>query len=84
METASRFTRDAVTTILVWGQDIPDDVKCPVTGKLKNFKLYLMRRSLEVLREFYWMILGGRFNQLSYFYRTLGTMFNLSVGGNKS
>ncbi|GKD84498.1 hypothetical protein Tco_1355652 [Tanacetum coccineum] len=26
--------------------------------------LYLMRRSLEVLRKFHWMILGGRFNQL--------------------
>ncbi|GKD29275.1 hypothetical protein Tco_1240053 [Tanacetum coccineum] len=25
--------------------------------------LYLMRRSLEVLRKFHWMILGGRFNQ---------------------
>ncbi|GJW80525.1 hypothetical protein Tco_0144500 [Tanacetum coccineum] len=29
-------------------------------------KLYLMRRSLEVLRKFHWMILGGRFNQLSH------------------
>ncbi|GJZ85278.1 MAK10-like protein [Tanacetum coccineum] len=28
--------------------------------------LYLMRRSLEVLRKFHWMILGGRFNQLSH------------------
>ncbi|GJX86603.1 zinc finger, CCHC-type containing protein [Tanacetum coccineum] len=28
--------------------------------------LYLMRRSLEVLRKFYWTILGGRFNQLSH------------------
>ncbi|GJZ22386.1 hypothetical protein Tco_0559425 [Tanacetum coccineum] len=28
--------------------------------------LYLMRKSLEVLRKFHWMILGGRFNQLSY------------------
>ncbi|GKA11242.1 MAK10-like protein [Tanacetum coccineum] len=27
-------------------------------------RLYLMRRSLEVLRKFHWMILGGRFNQL--------------------
>ncbi|GJV36762.1 hypothetical protein Tco_1409239 [Tanacetum coccineum] len=26
--------------------------------------LYLMRRSLEVLRKFHWMIFGGRFNQL--------------------
>ncbi|GKF95052.1 hypothetical protein Tco_0284752, partial [Tanacetum coccineum] len=28
--------------------------------------LYLMGRSLEVLRKFHWMILGGRFNQLSH------------------
>ncbi|GJS31735.1 hypothetical protein Tco_0492355 [Tanacetum coccineum] len=28
--------------------------------------LYLTRRSLEVLRKFHWMILGGRFNQLSH------------------
>ncbi|GJW54990.1 hypothetical protein Tco_0099075 [Tanacetum coccineum] len=28
--------------------------------------LYLMRRSLEVLRKFHWMILGGRSNQLSH------------------
>ncbi|GKD92778.1 hypothetical protein Tco_1372615, partial [Tanacetum coccineum] len=28
----------------------------PVTG------LYLMRRGLEVLRKFRWIILGGRFN----------------------
>ncbi|GJW69283.1 hypothetical protein Tco_0123707 [Tanacetum coccineum] len=26
--------------------------------------LYLMRRNLEALRKFHWMILGGRFNQL--------------------
>nr|GEZ22562.1 hypothetical protein [Tanacetum cinerariifolium] len=29
-------------------------------------RLYLMRRSLEVLRKFYWMILRGRFNRLSH------------------
>ncbi|GJR29034.1 MAK10-like protein [Tanacetum coccineum] len=29
-------------------------------------RLYLMRRSLEVLRKFHWMILGGRLNQLSH------------------
>nr|GEU35954.1 hypothetical protein [Tanacetum cinerariifolium] len=46
--------------------DIPDGVKRPDTGKLTNFKLYLMRRSLEVLRKFHGTILGGRFNQLSY------------------
>ncbi|GKA60182.1 MAK10-like protein [Tanacetum coccineum] len=28
--------------------------------------LYLMRRSLKVLRKFHWMILGGRFKQLSH------------------
>ncbi|GKB64206.1 MAK10-like protein [Tanacetum coccineum] len=28
--------------------------------------LYLMRKSLEVLRKFHWMILEGRFNQLSH------------------
>ncbi|GKB85387.1 zinc finger, CCHC-type containing protein [Tanacetum coccineum] len=28
--------------------------------------LYLMRRSLKVLRKFHWTILGGRFNQLSH------------------
>ncbi|GJX18818.1 MAK10-like protein [Tanacetum coccineum] len=28
--------------------------------------LYLIRRSLEVLRKFHWMTLGGRFNQLSH------------------
>ncbi|GJV00828.1 reverse transcriptase domain-containing protein [Tanacetum coccineum] len=28
--------------------------------------LYLTRRSLEILRKFHWMILGGRFNQLSH------------------
>ncbi|GJR57093.1 hypothetical protein Tco_1499255 [Tanacetum coccineum] len=29
-------------------------------------RLYLMRRSLEVLRKFHWMILGGRSNQFSH------------------
>ncbi|GJS18039.1 MAK10-like protein [Tanacetum coccineum] len=29
-------------------------------------RLYLMRRSLEVLRKFHWMILEGRFNQSSH------------------
>ncbi|GKB62852.1 hypothetical protein Tco_0919038 [Tanacetum coccineum] len=34
--------------------------------KSRKDVLYLMRRSLEVLRKFHWMILGGRFNQLSH------------------
>ncbi|GJS25448.1 ribonuclease H-like domain-containing protein [Tanacetum coccineum] len=29
-------------------------------------RLYLMRRSLKILRKFHWMILGGRSNQLSH------------------
>ncbi|GJX09173.1 hypothetical protein Tco_0199032 [Tanacetum coccineum] len=33
---------------------------------MRELKLYLTRRSLEVLRKLYWMIIGGRFNQLSY------------------
>ncbi|GJR73147.1 MAK10-like protein [Tanacetum coccineum] len=28
--------------------------------------LYMMRRSLEVLMKFHWMIIGGQFNQLSH------------------
>ncbi|GKB20606.1 reverse transcriptase domain-containing protein [Tanacetum coccineum] len=32
----------------------------------REVTLYLMRRSLEVLRKFHWMILRGRFNQLSH------------------
>nr|GEX11232.1 MAK10-like protein [Tanacetum cinerariifolium] len=31
-----------------------------------DYKLYLMRRSLEILRKFHLMILGRRFNQLSH------------------
>ncbi|GJW71354.1 hypothetical protein Tco_0128271 [Tanacetum coccineum] len=31
---------------------------------MKELRLYLTRRSLEVLRKFHWIILGGRFNQL--------------------
>ncbi|GJW02023.1 reverse transcriptase domain-containing protein [Tanacetum coccineum] len=36
-----------------------DDVTLENEGEVT---LYLMRRSLEVLRKFHWMILGGRFN----------------------
>ncbi|GJU22735.1 hypothetical protein Tco_1156077 [Tanacetum coccineum] len=40
---------------------------CPSNLKIPcNIRLYLMRRSLEILRKFHWTILGGRFNQLSH------------------
>ncbi|GJY26232.1 hypothetical protein Tco_0400958 [Tanacetum coccineum] len=45
----------------------PTPVK--VEGEMDNegeVTLYLMRRSLEVLRKFHWMILGERFNQFSH------------------
>ncbi|GJU51100.1 reverse transcriptase [Tanacetum coccineum] len=35
------------------------------SGLIVTTSLYLIRRSLEVLKKFHWMILGGRFNQLS-------------------
>ncbi|GJR08567.1 reverse transcriptase domain-containing protein [Tanacetum coccineum] len=40
-----------------------DDVTLDDEGEIT---LYLMRRSLEVLRKFHWMILEGQFNQLSH------------------
>ncbi|GJY37744.1 hypothetical protein Tco_0424108 [Tanacetum coccineum] len=58
VETASRLTSDAVTMTPGTGSHQPRWRQTP--------RLYLMRRSLEVLRKFYWMILGGRFNQLSH------------------
>nr|GEU64677.1 protein kinase-like domain, concanavalin A-like lectin/glucanase domain protein [Tanacetum cinerariifolium] len=36
------------------------------TRLINKERLYLMRRSLEILRKFHWMILEGRFNQLSH------------------
>ncbi|GJW93855.1 hypothetical protein Tco_0173527 [Tanacetum coccineum] len=57
VETASRFTRDAVTMTPVTGQDFPEGVKRPVVFVF-DYMLYLMRRSLEVLRKFHWTILG--------------------------
>ncbi|GKB44621.1 reverse transcriptase domain-containing protein [Tanacetum coccineum] len=39
---------------------------CDVVTTTPVTRLYLMRRSLEDLRKFHWMILGGRFNQLSH------------------
>ncbi|GJS06074.1 hypothetical protein Tco_0362870 [Tanacetum coccineum] len=52
-----------------------DEITYKMTHKIEQYnslsdlerehtKLYLMRRSLEVLRKFHWTILGGRFNQL--------------------
>ncbi|GKD27164.1 hypothetical protein Tco_1233378 [Tanacetum coccineum] len=38
----------------------------PTRDEITYHRLYLMRRSLKVLRKFHWMILGGRFNQLSH------------------
>nr|GEW01693.1 integrase, catalytic region, zinc finger, CCHC-type, peptidase aspartic, catalytic [Tanacetum cinerariifolium] len=38
----------------------------PLSPKVLGWRLYLTRRSLEVLKKFYWMILRGRFNQLSH------------------
>nr|GEV18066.1 putative reverse transcriptase domain-containing protein [Tanacetum cinerariifolium] len=37
-----------------------------LSASCAQVKLYLMRRSLEVLRKFHWMILGGRFDHLSH------------------
>nr|GEX30112.1 hypothetical protein [Tanacetum cinerariifolium] len=84
--------------------DKNDDITQDDEGEVT---LYLIRKSLEVLRKIHWMITGGQFNQLShvsspllskpgeykflllvfvslysfygYFYRTLRTMFKLSV-----
>ncbi|GJV38223.1 hypothetical protein Tco_1410700 [Tanacetum coccineum] len=51
----------------IFNNEHPTSVKeeCEVKDK-GEVMLYLMRRSLEVLRKFHWMILGGRFNQLSH------------------
>ncbi|GJY45907.1 reverse transcriptase domain-containing protein [Tanacetum coccineum] len=43
--------------------DKNDDILLDDEGEVT---LYLMRSSLEVLRKFHWMILGGRFNPLSH------------------
>ncbi|GJX20523.1 reverse transcriptase domain-containing protein [Tanacetum coccineum] len=44
----------------------PEERLIAISNKNNEPWLYLMRRSLEVLRKFHWMILGGRFNQLSH------------------
>ncbi|GKA58611.1 hypothetical protein Tco_0757799 [Tanacetum coccineum] len=43
-----------------------DGVEIKLDGVASPAMLYLMRRSLEILREFHWTILGGRSNQLSH------------------
>ncbi|GKB15592.1 hypothetical protein Tco_0849515 [Tanacetum coccineum] len=43
-----------------------DGVGIKTDGVASPAMLYLMRRSLEILRNFHWMILGGRFHQLSH------------------
>ncbi|GJR37802.1 hypothetical protein Tco_1213486 [Tanacetum coccineum] len=43
-----------------------DGVGIKPYGVASPAMLYLMRRSLEVLRKFHWTTLGGRSNQLSY------------------
>ncbi|GJS63682.1 reverse transcriptase domain-containing protein [Tanacetum coccineum] len=44
----------------------PKERLMAISDKNNEPWLYLIRRSLEVLRKFHWMILGGRFNQLSH------------------
>ncbi|GKA29000.1 hypothetical protein Tco_0715245 [Tanacetum coccineum] len=61
----------SITTLEKWFLEGPSLMKLALSTmkrKEQSFsnKLYLMRRSLEVLRKFHWMILGGRFNQLSH------------------
>ncbi|GJS76671.1 hypothetical protein Tco_0726552 [Tanacetum coccineum] len=51
-------------TVMFEQDDEKITFKMPHTMEI--FKLYFMRRSLEVLRKFHWMILEGRFNQLSH------------------
>ncbi|GJX37920.1 zinc finger, CCHC-type, retrotransposon gag domain protein [Tanacetum coccineum] len=44
---------------------VKNDIE-PIAPIISVNRLYSMRRSLEILRKFHWMILGGRFNQLSH------------------
>ncbi|GJY19077.1 hypothetical protein Tco_0390568 [Tanacetum coccineum] len=48
--------------VLEWEEKI----KIHQEKEMEFDRLYLTRKSLEVLRKFHWMILGGRFNQLSH------------------
>ncbi|GJZ28141.1 putative cytochrome P450 [Tanacetum coccineum] len=47
-------------------KDAKDGVRIYPDGVASPAMLYLTRRCLEVLRKFHWMILGGRFYQLSH------------------
>ncbi|GKB23019.1 hypothetical protein Tco_0862420 [Tanacetum coccineum] len=45
---------------------VPPLLELSQNDLMNGIRLYLMRRSLEVLRKFHWMIFEGRFNQLSH------------------
>ncbi|GKE11329.1 reverse transcriptase domain-containing protein [Tanacetum coccineum] len=47
------------------GKGIKNDIE-PIAPMMTVNRLYLTRRSLEVLRKFHWTTLGRRSNQLSY------------------
>ncbi|GJU04951.1 hypothetical protein Tco_1121381 [Tanacetum coccineum] len=51
---------------VVLGKHFPQTSKLTYDESLGLIRLYLMRRSLEVLRKFQWMILEGQSNQLSH------------------
>ncbi|GKD71793.1 hypothetical protein Tco_1325883 [Tanacetum coccineum] len=51
---------------IIRDDDEPRRVPIKAKGQRRENRLYLMRKSLEIIRKFHWMILGGRFNQLSY------------------
>ncbi|GJY87781.1 hypothetical protein Tco_0502409 [Tanacetum coccineum] len=57
---------DSGLSEVVLGQPFAHTSKLTYDESLGLIRLYLMRRSLEILRKFHWMILGGRFNQLSH------------------
>ncbi|GJW32413.1 hypothetical protein Tco_0052445 [Tanacetum coccineum] len=57
---------DSGLSEVVLGKPFVQTSKLTYDESLGLIRLYLMRRSLKVLRKFHWMILGGRFNQLSH------------------
>ncbi|GJU06775.1 hypothetical protein Tco_1123205 [Tanacetum coccineum] len=62
---------DSGLSEVVLGQSFAHTSKLTYDELLGLIRLYLTRRSLEVLRKFHWMILGGRFNQYFAFGRHL-------------